>query len=328
MNDVSVRSREILIGLIAGLLAGLMAIVYGSLIEVRITRTRRYAVTVPDLPPGLEGLRIAFLTDFHINGPGDNRRLVRKAFAATARYQPDLTLLGGDYFDHAHWEGGEEAFAGPHLAGPIFGVLGNHDLFRSERHAEATARILEESGIRVLRNQAVTVTVRGQEVIIAGVDDPFTRRADLALTLATVPPGMRPLVLLSHAPVLADTAPTACAGLILSGHTHGGQIRLSPFRTLTPLDISWYIDGLRGKPQSRCHRGFHWVRGNLLFVSNGIGTTHWPIRFMAPPEVLIFDLTAAPADSAAPCDSPRRYVQSLPAASCREWEAEKQQAGS
>jgi predicted MPP superfamily phosphohydrolase len=180
---------------------------------------------------------------------------------------------------------------------------------------------LEQSEIRVLRNQAVTVPVRGREIIIAGVDDPFTRKADLAMTLSTVPLDHHPLVLLAHAPVLADTAPPGTTGLILSGHTHGGQIRLSPFKTLTPLDISWYLDGLRGKPQSRRHRGYHWVHGTLLFVSNGIGTTHWPIRFLAPPQVLILELTAQPADPAAPCDSPRRYVQSLARGCCRERKA-------
>jgi predicted MPP superfamily phosphohydrolase len=315
------RSRTIFRALTGGLLAGFVALAYGIFIEPRTIRTRRYAVTVPDLPADLEGLRIAFLTDFHIHGPGDNHRATARAFAAAARYQPDLTLLGGDYFDHAIWEGGENAFADLQAAGPVFGVLGNHDLFRGERHARAIARILEQSEIRVLRNQAVTVPVRGREIIIAGVDDPFTRKADLAMTLSTVPLDHHPLVLLAHAPVLADTAPPGTTGLILSGHTHGGQIRLSPFKTLTPLDISWYLDGLRGKPQSRRHRGYHWVHGTLLFVSNGIGTTHWPIRFLAPPQVLILELTAQPADPAAPCDSPRRYVQSLARGCCRERKA-------
>lgn len=311
------RSREILRSLIRGLLAGLVALIYGIFIEPRTVRTRRYAVTIPDLPADLEGMRIAFLTDFHIHGPGDNRRVTAQAFAAAARYRPDLTLLGGDFFDHAHWEGGEKAFTDLRTTGPIFGVLGNHDLFRGEHHADAIARILEQSGVCILRNRAVTVPVRGQEIIIAGVDDPFTRKADLPATLSTVPAGKHPLVLLSHAPVLADTAPPGTAGLILSGHTHGGQIRLSPFKTLTPLDISWYLDGLRGKPQSRYHRGYHWVHGNLLFISNGIGTTHWPIRFLAPPQVLLLELTAEPADPAAPCDSPRRYVQSLAGGHCQ-----------
>lgn len=305
------RSRMIFVTLIGGLLAGLLALMYGLFIEPRTIRTRRYAVTVPDLPPSLEGVRIAFITDFHIHGPGDNDRIAQRAFATVERLQPDLTLLGGDYFDHAHWEGGEKTFTELRTTGPVLGVLGNHDLFRGDRHAGTIARILEQSGVRMLRNQAVTVPVRGHEVIIAGVDDPFTRRADLAATLSTAPPGKRPLVLLSHAPVIADTIPPASAGLILCGHTHGGQIRLSPFQTLTPLDISWYLDGPRGKPPSRYHRGIHWVHGNLLFVSNGIGTTHSPIRFLAPPEVLILELTAEPVDHAAPCDSSSRYVQPL-----------------
>lgn len=321
------RSRKFLFALIGGALAGLSALIYGIFIEPRRIRTRHFAVTVPDLPSSLEGLRIAFLTDFHIHGPGDNDHIVKRAFDTAARYRPDLTLLGGDYFDHALWEGDEQAFADMQMSGQVLGILGNHDVFRGEHHAAAIARILEESGIHILRNQAAAVTVRGQEVIIAGVDDPFTRRADLAKTLATVPRGSRPLVLLAHAPVLADTAPPGSAGIILCGHTHGGQIRLSPFKRLTPLDISWYLDGLRGKPQSRYHRGHHWIGGNLLFVSSGIGMTHWPIRFLAPPEVLILDLTAKPVN-AAPCDSPRRYVQSIAKMPCRQRQPGDQQADS
>lgn len=325
MDRVPGCSRKILRALIVGLLAGLLALIYGIFIEPRTVRIRRYAVTVPDLSPDIEGLRIAFLTDFHIHGPGDNRRVTAQAFAATARFQPDLTLLGGDYFDHALWEGGEEAFRDLSATGPILGVLGNHDVFRGEHHAAAIVRILEQSGICILRNRAVTVPVRGREIIIAGVDDPFTHRADLASALSEVPADRRPLILLSHAPLLADITPPGATGMILSGHTHGGQIRLSPFKTLTPLDISWYLDGLLDKPQSRCHRGIHWVRGNLIFVSNGIGTTHWPIRFLAPPEVLILNLTASPVDPTAPCDSPRRYVQSLAGRSCQESNLGKRQ---
>lgn len=300
-------------GLAAGLLGatGLVALLYAACVEPRRLRVRRVAVTIPDLPGDLEGVRAAFLSDFHLRGAAINERVTRAAVAAIARERPDLVFLGGDYFDHASWhrdglpldpiaQGSAKAFA----------VLGNHDFKGGPRNGEAIAALLEGYGICVLRNRSVTVRVRDRDVVIAGVDDPYLGLADVGAALGD-PPATRPLVLLAHAPSVAELLPPGAAGLVLAGHTHGGQVRLSPARTLTPLDISFYLDRLYRRPPSRYQRGFHWVRGSLLYVTTGLGVTRWRLRFLAPPEVVFLHFTAQPTDPGAPCDDVRRYVRWL-----------------
>lgn len=160
----------------------------------------------------------------------------------------------------------------------------------------------------MLRNTSVSLRLRDWNVTIAGVDDPYTNHDDLEQTLRG---SDSPLILLAHAPVIESSLEPGMAGLVLTGHTHGGQIRLSPAKTLTPLDSTFYLDRLVGRRVSKYQRGFHWVRGNLLYVSNGIGTTRLPVRFMAPPEVTIFHLSREAPHTDEPCDSADRYVEDI-----------------
>lgn len=290
---------------------GVAALLYAVGIEPRRLRLRRVAVTVPDLPPELEGLRAAFLSDFHLHGPRGNRRVARAALAAVERERPDMVFLGGDYFDHAQWEDDGTAFeAIGAWATPTFAVLGNHDFKGGRGNSEAIAALLERQGVCVLRNTSVRVRVRDRDVVIAGVDDPYLELANVEKALGRSQ-GERPLVLLAHAPSIAPLLPPGAAGLVLTGHTHGGQVRLSPVTTLSPLDISFYLDRLYRRPSSPYQRGFHWVRGSLLYVTTGLGVTRWRMRFLAPPEVVFLHFTAHPADPAAPCDDARRYVRWL-----------------
>ena len=299
------------------LLAGLAAVAltglgYAALVEPRRLRVRRFAIGLPGLDPGLEGARLAFLSDFHMYGPGRNRTMTERAVAAVAAERPDLVLLGGDFYDHAAWYRDGMVFAPLAAAGsPVIGVLGNHDFRGGRVNARHITALLERQGVQVLRNRSTSVSLLGREVVISGVDDPYLRRDDLGAALDGVPAGKRSLVFLAHSPSIVDTLPIGAAALVLSGHTHGGQIRLSPWHRLTPLDISFYLDPLYHRPRSRLQRGFHWTRGCLVYVTNGVGMTRWPLRFMAPPEVVLLTLTPAPADSPAPCDSAGRYVRHL-----------------
>ena len=297
----------------AGLVAaGAATALYATLVEPRHLRLRRFAVTLPGLDPTFEGLRLTFMSDFHMYGPGRNRTITERAIAAVAAERPDLVLLGGDFYDHAAWYHGGAVFAPLARAGSmVFGVLGNHDFRGGRINACEITNLLERQGVRILRNESTTVSLLGREVVISGVDDPYLGRDDLTAALGQVPPGTRPLVLLAHAPSLVDTLPVGAASLVLSGHTHGGQVRLSPWKTLSPLDSSFYLDRLNHRPLSREQRGFHWVHGCLVYVTNGIGMTRWPFRFLAPPEIVMMTLASAPADPDAPCDDPARYVRSL-----------------
>lgn len=309
------RLRYSLTGALAALsLSGLAALAYSAWFEPRRLAVRRYVLTVPDLPPALVGLRAAFLSDFHVGGSRLSDRVSRRAIETVVAAHPDLVFLGGDFYDRANMHDGGRIFAPlKALSGRMFAVLGNHDFRRGSTSADAIVAMLDELGVRVLRNESVCLPLRGEQVIISGVNDPYTRRADLPRALADIPDGERPLILLAHAPSIVNDLPIGAAGLVLTGHTHGGQIRLSCSSRLTPLDITFYADRLLHNPLQEYQRGFHWVRGSLLFVSTGLGMTRWPLRFRAVPQVVFFELTDQPADPAAPCDAAARYVRPVSA---------------
>jgi len=290
---------------LGALLAG-----YSWRIEPRRLRRTILRVTLPTLTPQLAGARLAFLTDFHLGGPGPSERLTREAIRAARDWRTELVLLGGDYFDQGIFRP-TTAFDDLRELPAVYGVLGNHDYRQSEAAAERIVRFLEERGVVMLRNQAVDLDLRGGTIRLIGLDDPYTGRATLHPWLRHSPSATVPTLALAHAPLIVDRLPSGIANLMLSGHTHGGQICLSPWSRLTPLDAAWYLDLSRGRTPSRQQRGFHWERGTLLYVSSGIGMTTLPLRFLAPPEVVLIELAAEPADPTRPCDHPMRYVRRL-----------------
>jgi len=289
-------------------LLGIGSVAYSVAIEPRILRLRQFRTGIPGLPAELDGLRVAFLSDFHVAGPGRGASLTQQAIEIVAQERPDLVLLGGDYFDKGRWDDSSKVFDGLTAFSNVIGVLGNHDQKGGKHVAERVRQGMARRGAVILQNSAISVRVRDCDVTIAGVDDPYTNHDDLEQTLRGNP---WPLILLAHAPVIETSLEPGMAGLVLSGHTHGGQIRLSPAKTLTPLDSTFYLDRLVGRRISKYQRGFHWVNGNLLYVSNGIGTTRLPIRFMAPPEVTIFHLSKNAPHPDQACDAAARYVEDI-----------------
>lgn len=287
---------------------GLSMVAYSVAFEPKTLRLRQFRIGIPGLPGELEGLRVAFLTDFHVGGPGAGDELTREAIDILAQQQPELVLLGGDFVDEGHWQEDAPAFDGLAQFSNVIGVLGNHDHHGGRRVVRSVMQGMARRGVVILRNEAISVRLRNIDVTIAGVDDPYSGRDDFGQTFKDA---AWPLILLSHAPVIEDNLRPGMAGMILCGHTHGGQIRLSPASTLTPLDSTFWLDHLFGRPVSRFQRGFHWASGNLLYVSNGIGTTRWPIRFMAPPEIAIFHLGTSAPHPDEPCDSASRYVEDI-----------------
>ncbi len=289
-------------------LLGLTSLAYSAFIEPRTLRIRHFRTGIPGLPEPLDGLRVAFLTDFHVGGPGFGGQLTPQAIDIVAQEQPDLVLLGGDYVDRGRWFEDSPAFNGLCQFSNVIGVLGNHDHRGGDKIAATIREGLARRGVVILQNESVSLRVRDSDVTIAGVDDPYTNHDDFVKTLRGA---HWPLMLLSHAPVIEDQIKPGMAGLILCGHTHGGQIRLSPSKRLTPLDSTFYLDRFFDRPVSRYQRGFHWATGNLLYVSNGIGTTRMPLRFMAPPEITIFHLSKSAPHPDEPCDSADHYVEDI-----------------
>lgn len=269
------------------------AVAYATLIEPRWLHVTRTRVHIRTLPPGLEGLRIALLTDLHVTGapvPG----LVRRAIDATLREQPDLIAVTGDLAeDEPGLRASLEALG--RLTAPlgVYAVPGNHD----HRAGIAAWRraFAGTTAIRDLTNDFVLLERGGAHVCIAGVDDAAEGTPDLALP----DPERRGLtVLLAHSPDQAERCRRSydAVDLILSGHTHGGQIRLPffgpPVHATDHPDL--YVEGLRRRP---------WTQ---VYTARGLGTTRLPVRFLAPPELAILELTRAPRPPARPLRRPAR----------------------
>jgi uncharacterized protein len=301
--------RKVTLGIAGalGLAGGLLA--YASFIEPRTILLREFDLELPTLPDNLNGLRFAFLSDFHLGGPGDPLGSIRRAIKLLEQERPDLIFLGGDYFDRGVRVPGEPEWARFPAIAPTFGVPGNHDYHRGHDTTMEIFKSLERNGIDVLRNEVRDLEICGQTVRLIGLDDPYTGRNHFDKARRSVDGAVHPTIMLAHAGLVADNLPIGSADLILSGHTHGAQVRISPFRHTGPLDVFWWLDYLKKSPISRFRQGLFSVRGSLLYVGNGLGTTSLGIRFMAAPEVAIFRLFRGVGRADRSCDDPQRYVR-------------------
>jgi len=251
---------------------------YAALIEPRWLTLERVVIGLPGLPARLDGLRIGLLSDLH-RGPHVSQEQVGQAVETIQSESPDLILLAGDYVT------GSASFAPScaaelgRLDGPygVYACLGNHDHWTDP---ERVAGALEKEGIQVLRNRAVE-PVTG--LWVAGVDDVWEQQADLAATLTEVPPGA-PVILLAHEPDFADEVATdGRVALQLSGHTHGGQVRL-------PIIGPPVLPYLGRKYPAGLYR----IGPMQLYVSRGVGLIAPPVRFLCRPEVTVLELRPAP----------------------------------
>jgi uncharacterized protein len=262
----------------AGAAAALAA--YATLVEPRWLQVRRSRVHVRYLPPALEGLRLALLTDLHVER-GRAPAILRRAVAAAMRARPDLIAVTGDL---AEDEAGLQAVLDSlmPLSAPlgVFAVPGNHDHRAgiAAWHRALAAR----KAIQDLTNRSVTARRGGARICIAGVDDHMEGAPRLVLP----PPEQRDLtIVLAHSPDQAESCRRRydAVDLIVSGHTHGGQVRFpvigAPVSSAQRPDL--YEDGLRRRP---------WTQ---VYTSRGLGTTRLPVRFLARPELAILELTRA-----------------------------------
>lgn len=181
-------------------------------------------VSIRGLDPRHDGLRIAHLSDIHV-GRTTPRAHVRAAVELANRAEPDVVVLTGDYIN---FRKSEIPLAGEQLAGlearRVIAVLGNHDYYGS---GDGVADALAANGYDVLRNRHTQVDVDGAPVSFVGIDDPITRRDDPDAAFAGAPrEGTR--IVLTHYPRDARDLAARGGQLVLSGHTHGGQIYVEP----------------------------------------------------------------------------------------------------
>ncbi|MGA8074255.1 MAG: metallophosphoesterase [Candidatus Acidiferrales bacterium] len=223
------------------------------------------------LPEAFRGFRIIQLSDIHhgVFLPGE---MLRQVVETVNELEPDLVAVTGDFvtYSRAYIEPVAEILAHVRAKNGVFAVLGNHD-FRVG--AEEISHSLEGAGIEVLRNTHTKLRRRGQSLYLAGIDD-WHYRPDLARAIRGIPKDAS-TILLSHNPAIIRAAAKENIGLVLSGHTHGGQVNL-PF-----LGTIWG----RSPEQLRFKVGWAKLGHTQIYVSRGIGTIVLPLRFRCPAEI-------------------------------------------
>ena len=237
----------------------------------------RHQIPIRGLHTDLDGLQILHLSDIHAGALMSEERMLRITRAAAA-LQPDLVVLTGDLLDVSPRAAGPFSRAFRELRGKLgtFAIFGNHDYFAGARETE---RAVRDAGAMLLRNSGARVERGRGSLFIGGVDDP-SRGAlgvDPARALRAAAPE-EPRIMLAHRPSLFELCAKAGAQLVLSGHTHGGQIAFSPQWSLARL-LGPYTMGLYR------HEGAH------LYVHRGMGTVGpVPVRLGSPPEIALLTL--------------------------------------
>jgi uncharacterized protein len=225
----------------------------------------------------LNGFRIAFISDLHA-GPTTPLTYLKKVIDQINNLQPHLVALGGDYvFQDPYFIEPVSTLLGQ-LKAPygVFAVFGNHDHWLNVNHL---TEAFQREGITILNNTGLRITHNQQSFWLCGVEDLWEGTPEFKLALE----GQRKeefTILLSHNPDYAESINKELVDIMLSGHTHGGQIR---FLNIVPVNVSQYkahyLDGF-------CQKG-----GCLVYVSRGIGTVEISLRLGSRPEISFLQLS-------------------------------------
>jgi hypothetical protein len=243
---------------------------YGFLYERHTLAVTRETIGVANLPPTLAGLRIGLLTDVHRSGWVSHDD-VAHAVTTLMREGPDIIVLGGDYVtwgDRDYIEPAADALAPLGAPHGVFAILGNHD----DDHAMPAA--LTKRNIQVLKDARTRLTINGEGLELAGIRFWTKRQNDIA---AVVRGAAAPVILLAHDPRRLAEAASLDIPLVLSGHTHGGQVVLPGLGAVAAQKFP-VVAGIGRQ------------RRTTMFVSRGIGTVYVPVRINCPPEIAVLTL--------------------------------------
>jgi predicted MPP superfamily phosphohydrolase len=263
--------------------AGLGVSAYGIWSAERLPIVTRRTLVFPDLPPALDGIRIAHISDVHA-GIHMTREKMEGIVARTNALQPDLIVQTGDMIDISQSFIPDYVRAFRDLTAPlgVVSVIGNHDRYTGE---DAVIRGVRDAGQVFVRNGAHIVERNGATLALLGIDDPRNWRADdpqeddLDLAMRRAPGGNEAFrILLAHRPGAFDGAATRGIPLTLAGHIHGGQFYLpvigwSPGRLITKYVMGHFRQGT-----------------SQLYVSRGIGVVGVPLRVFVPAEIVLLEL--------------------------------------
>jgi predicted MPP superfamily phosphohydrolase len=260
------------------LAAGVMGLARAAFAEPYSLAVERHTIHLRRLPEAFDGLRIVQLSDIH-HSPFTGREQIERAVKLANSLNPDIIALTGDYVSH------EREYAAPcaEMLGRlrarygVFAILGNHDHWTD---APLITDLFRAEGIRMLVNEGLSFEhpeQRGTAFWLAGVDDTMVGLEDLPLALAGSSPDEFKL-LLAHNPIILRRAARAGVDLVLSGHTHGGQITWRAERSPS------------GRPRRRLLRGLGQRHETQIYVSRGLGTVVLPVRYGCLPEVSLLEL--------------------------------------
>ena len=258
--------------------------VWSLFIEPNSLVIHRETISLNPSAAALNGVSIAVLSDIHAGGPFMDEDKLREIVARTNELKPYFVVILGDLMVRDNWSNkpiDPEVIAGIlknlRPEGYVYAVLGNHDWWYD---GESVRQALQKNGIKVLENEVALVTDPDSTLWVAGLADSWTRPQNIEATLAQIPQG-HTVIALTHNPDIFVEIPPSVA-LTLAGHTHGGQVNL-PFlgRLVVPSNYG-----------QRFAAGHIVENGRHLFVTTGIGTSIFPIRFRVPPEIVLLTLSS------------------------------------
>ncbi len=273
---------------------------YAYQVEPLWLEINHHDIVIADLPPAFDGYRIAHLSDLHV-GRQLPQRYLEEAIEATLALAPDLIALTGDFIHKGYRHVAQAAQAVGRLRAPdgLFAVLGNHDFsvrnaLGYRRYAGlhlAVAEALSHQGVVVLRNRTHWLQRGDARLPLCGLDDLWSRECDPVRTFAGVP-AEHPRIVLAHNPQTIHLLQDHRWDLLLSGHTHGGQIDWPGLGRIT-----------LGKKARQLAAGLYSHQGAWVYVNKGVGFG-FRFRFGVRPEIALLTLRRTARPSATPATPP------------------------
>lgn len=272
-----VTRRGFLLGVVGLGVVTTPAAWYSAIYEPNDIEVTHRKMAIPNLPSRLDGMTAVQISDLHLKGDG-NLHSKMVDMIRNLEPKPDAIFFTGDLVDdQSAISDAVEIFRSWQPPLGTWAVPGNWEYRLDD--LDLVTQQLKAANVRYLVNESAQLEAG---LWIAGVNDPSNALQDLDGAIKDIPAGA-PRILLAHSPDIADDVKETRFGLILAGHTHGGQVNL-PF-----FNGAWLLDG----PSQQYVQGLYDVHGSPLYVNRGIGTTQLPVRIGSRPEITHFEFHAA-----------------------------------
>ena len=253
--------------------------------EIRHLQLEQFRLALPQLPSELSGLRIVLMADWHC-GPINRPDYLQRAMQMANDCKPDLIFLPGDFVSKSgeffHEAAELAASLRTNIPGGVIVSWGNHDYWHKPNLG---FDLMPQAGCQVLTNQKLLLNAKkefseeGRGLWVCGLDDLWAGKPSLTETLKGIPAD-QPRLVLCHNPDVAEEQQGPRVDLMLSGHTHGGQVRIPAIGApIVPSSYGQkYASGLVQAPDYK------------VYISRGLGSSGIPVRFGVPPEITLFEL--------------------------------------